>query len=395
MKTLIFIFFAALSFALPAEITEIDGQKFICKDGMCMPLEEEDDSAQSETTPEFSAPQRMAHGYMNASRFIDFLENRQVSDFAGKSWWLIALIALLSGLAMNLTPCVLPMIPVNLMIIGRSARRGALYGAGIAIAYGTLGILAAVGGMAFGEIQGNAWFNGAVALVFLLLALSMSGAFFIDLSKPRNSFVSWRSRMLPGLFAFFMGVLSAVLAGACVAPILIATLLLTADLFTKGCYAALLLPLAVGIGMALPWPFAGAGLRVLPKPGAWMKKVNLLFGAVMLGFAAWYAHLAYIGFKPAQSGMSDSPRGETVNFASPSDFTLSGLKRPILVDCWASWCKNCSAMDAATLADEKVKAALKRGGFTLVKLQAENIAELRRLPGFENVRGLPAFLIFE
>jgi hypothetical protein len=52
-------------------------------------------------------------------------------------------------------------------------------------------------------------------------------------------------------------------------------------------------------------------------------------------------------------------------------------------------------MDAATLADEKVKAALKRGGFTLVKLQAENIAELRRLPGFENVRGLPAFLIFE
>ena len=72
--------------------------------------------------------------------------------------------------------------------------------------------------------------------------------------------------MLPGLFAFFMGMVSAVLAGACVAPILIAVLLLTAKLHAEGHVLALALPFVLGLGMGLPWPFAGAGLQVLPKP---------------------------------------------------------------------------------------------------------------------------------
>lgn len=382
----------------------VNGQNWVCKDGICMLVE---DSAKPASSLEAEKSDggfrsRLAQGYMEVDDFLAFLENRQNSSLLdGKAWWLIVLIALFGGLAMNLTPCVLPMIPINLMIIGRSASRGLFYGAGIALAYGALGILAAVGGMAFGVIQGNPWFNAFIAILFLVLSLSMLGVFFIDFSKKRNNFASMRESMWPWLFAFFMGVMSAILAGACVAPILITMLLLTADLFSKGVYIALALPFIMGVGMALPWPFAGAGLQVLPKPGAWMTKVNKLFGIIVLGFAAYYGYLSYEGFvscRAADAGavsFEEKKNQDVIKISSPADFSLADLKRPVLVDCWATWCKNCTAMDKTTLVDERVKRAMREKDVTFVKLQAEDINELRKLPGFEGVKGLPAFLIFE
>ena len=79
--------------------------------------------------------------------------------------------------------------------------------------------------------------------------------------------------------------------------------------------------------------------------------------------------------------------------ASPKELNLDGLKRPILVDCWATWCKNCTAMERKTLKDPQVVEALK--DFTVIRLQAEDIDELLALPDFANIHGLPAFVIFE
>jgi thiol:disulfide interchange protein len=369
------------------EIHVIDGVKYICTDdGMCMPMDEPPSGGGGD-----AAPGRLAQGYMDADEFVAFLGGEDVADaaggaLAGKGMWLVLVLVLLGGLAMNLTPCVLPMVPINLMVIGKSAARGAWYGAGMAAAYGALGVLASVGGMAFGEIQGSAWFNGAVAVVFLVLALALFDVFFIDLSKFRSAGgAAERRAKAPLAFAFSMGALSAVLAGACVAPILISVLLLTADLFAKGNWAALGLPFVMGVGMALPWPFVGAGMQVLPKPGAWMKKVNKAFGAVVLCFAAWYAYLAF-------AGATAEPSAGAVD-ATPKTFekALEGAKRPVLVDCWASWCKNCAAMERGTLRDPKVVEALE--GYTVIRLQAEDIRELKALKGFEGVLGLPAFLV--
>ena len=363
---------------LLGDIQIINGVEYECKDGICAPVgavEEGPFTQYGFGTTDMEDTIRMKMGYMGKEEFLAFLEDREPEDnpLSGKSIWVVLVLALVGGLLMNLTPCVLPMIPINLMIIGKSAKNGLMYGIGIALSYGALGLAASLGGMAFGQIQGSPWFNLAVALVFVGLAMSMFGVFFIDLSKFRVRSSS----------ALAMGALAAVLAGACVAPVLISVLLLTADLTAQGSWWALGLPFVLGVGMALPWPLLGAGMQVLPKPGAWMGKVNKVFGVIVLAFAGYYGYLSYTGFcRPELSG-----EGMTVeNFALPED-------RPVLVDCWASWCKNCAAMEKSTLREPEVVEAL--DGWVVIRLQAEDIGKLKKLPGFENVQGLPAFVIFE
>ena len=402
------------------EVHEENGIRTICTDEMCIMIPDDaikledgkakpqEDAARGDTSlrdmSSPSAPEavRLAQGYLKPPALLAFLRGGPAGDaldpFEDKSIWMILLIVLVGGFLMNLTPCVLPMVPINLMIIGKSASRGALYGFGIALAYGVMGVLAAVGGMAFGQIQGNPWFNAAIALVFLALGLSMLGVFFIDFSKKRGGFAQKKATMLPGLFAFSMGLVSAVLAGACVAPILIAVLLLTAKLYAEGTVLALGLPFVLGLGMALPWPFAGAGLQVLPKPGGWMKYVNKAFGILVLGFACWYGYLAWQGFGTAAPQHQDASTSQHLT-ATPETFPalLARLKdvdsaKPVFVDCWATWCKNCAAMEKTTFRDPTVIDALK--DHTVIKLQAEDIKALKALPGFEGVKGLPAFLIF-
>ena len=351
------------------------------------------EAAAQATNAVVEAAARIAHGYMPPERFLAFLDGVEQSSLLPASFWLLPFALLLAGLAMNLTPCVLPMVPVNLIVVGKSWRRGLLYGLGMALAYGALGVAAAVGGLAFGAIQGNPWFNAAVAAVFAVLSLALFGAFSIDFSRYRPARQgNDEARRASPLFPLLMGALSAVLAGACVAPVLVSALLLTADLYAGGNVLALGLPFLIGVGMALPWPFLGAGLKVLPKPGAWMKSVNRVFAAVVLAFAAWYGVLAFRGFAGDDAAPGDLDGAVDATPATVAA-RLAEAKRPVLVDCWATWCKNCAAMERGTLADPAVRKALER--FTVIRLQAEDIGELVRQPGFGGVSGLPAYLVFE
>ena len=90
-----------------------------------------------------------------------------------------------------------------------------------------------------------------------------------------------------------MGGVAALLAGACVAPVVIQVVLFSSNLYAKGTTAALALPFFLGLGMALPWPIAGAGLAALPKPGAWMVRVKQALGVFILATAAYYGYEAY------------------------------------------------------------------------------------------------------
>ena len=82
-----------------------------------------------------------------------------------------------------------------------------------------------------------------------------------------------------------MGAVAALLAGACVAPVVIQVVLFSSNLYATGTTIALALPFCLGLGMAIPWPIAGAGLAALPKPGAWMVRVKQAFGVFILATA--------------------------------------------------------------------------------------------------------------
>ena len=238
----------------------------------------------------------------NSKTIHKFLENNDEEesinfitdpfDFFMKSGIILSsLLIILEGFALNLTPCVLPMIPINIAIIGAGVNAqtkkhgfflGALYGSGITVAYGLLGVLVILTGSQFGSLNSSPWFNFFLSIIFLILALAMFGIFNIDFQLFSKS--SQKKIQVKLALFFVMGALSGLLAGACVAPVVIAVLILSSDLYLSGSSVGLFLPFLLGLGMALPWPFVGSGLSFLPKPGKWMQIVKNIFGIFILVF---------------------------------------------------------------------------------------------------------------
>src|SRR6185503_2179082 len=144
----------------------------------------------------------------------------------------------------------------------------------------------------------------------------------------------------------------ALLAGACVAPVVITVLLLATNSYAHGAVVGLALPFVLGVGMALPWPFMGASLSFLPKPGKWMVWVKYSFGALIFLFAGYYVHTAYGIFKTSHAATTlaaaPSAAGK-ISVTNPNEALAQGLRdareqdRPLFIDFAASWCKNCVA----------------------------------------------------
>ncbi len=354
-------------------------------------------------------------GYLGTGDFMTFISNAEAGVvetglFEGRGPLAILLIVLVGGLALNLTPCVLPMIPINLAIIGAGAQAGSrqrgfllglTYGGAMAFVYGVLGLVVVLTASTFGTINASPWFNLGIAVLFVVLALAMFDVFEIDFSRFGGNVGSGGTRGSFGL-AFTMGTVAALLAGACVAPVVIQVVLFASNLYATGTSAALALPFFLGIGMAIPWPIAGAGLASLPKPGPWMVRVKQAFGVLILGTAVYYGYLAYGLFADrfVDSAEVSSSVEEKLKEGWHSSLAegLAAAERegkPVLVDMWATWCKNCLTMDKTTLADPTVTGAL--SGYIKVKFQAEQPDELpaaELMKRFKAV-GLPAYAILK
>jgi thioredoxin:protein disulfide reductase len=352
-------------------------------------------------------------GYQNTSDFLTFIKNaesgvKQRGMFEGRGPLAILLIVLVGGLALNLTPCVLPMIPINLAIIGAGAQAssrgrgfmlGSAYGGAMALVYGVLGLIVILTAGTFGTINASPWFNLGIAVLFVVLGLAMFDVLLIDFSKYSSGIGTGSSRGTFGL-AFSMGAVAALLAGACVAPVVIQVVLFSSNLYATGTKIALALPFFLGVGMAIPWPIAGAGLAALPKPGMWMVRVKQAFGVFILATAAYYGYEAYSIFAnrwvdPAAVASSVEEQLKAGWNSSLEDGLAAAERdgKPVLIDMWATWCKNCLTMDKTTLANSDVQAAL--NGYVKIKYQAEDPdAQPAKsvMQRFDAV-GLPAYVI--
>ena len=353
-------------------------------------------------------------GYFGTDDFLQFIRNaesgvKQPGLFEGRGPLAILFLVLLGGLALNLTPCVLPMIPINLAIIGAgagSASRargfllGGAYGGAMALVYGVLGLVVILTAGTFGTINASPWFNLAIAAIFVALALAMFDVFEIDLSRFSGSLGTDPSKRGSFAVAFVMGAVAALLAGACVAPVVIQVVLFSSDMYARGTVAALALPFLLGVGMAVPWPLAGAGLTALPKPGAWMVRVKQAFGVLILATAAYYGYLAYnlfadrwVDAREVASSVEEKVKAGWHASLAEGLAVAQRDQKPVLVDMWATWCKNCLVMDQTTLAEESVKLAL--AGYVKIKVQAEQPDEepVRSIMARFDAVGLPTYVI--
>jgi len=202
--------------------------------------------------------------------------------------------AFISGILLTFTPCVLPMIPIVSSIIagqGREVTRkkatllATTYVLGTTVTYAAMGALAGATGEQLQSYFQNVWAIGIMSLVFVVMALGMFGLFTIQLPSFMQSKINEETQNLQGGSigpVFLLGILSALILGACVSPVLISFLSVAITESDPLLGALTMFFLALGMGVPLIVVGLGAGY-LIPKAGEWMDKVKYFFGVLLLG----------------------------------------------------------------------------------------------------------------
>jgi thiol:disulfide interchange protein DsbD len=214
--------------------------------------------------------------------------------FAAAGLWLQLLLTFLAGLALNLTPCVYPLIPITISFFLAQKQQGAraawplaiAYVLGMSVTYSALGVAAAIGGKLFGAALQSPWVVGLIVLVMLALAASMFGlwelqvpGFIMNLSGGRGG--------LGG--SLVMGLVVGLVAAPCIGPFVLGLLTYVGQ--RQDPLLGFLLFFVLSLGLGVPYLllaiFTGA-LDRLPNSGAWMLGVRKLFGVLLIGLAAYF-----------------------------------------------------------------------------------------------------------
>lgn len=321
-----------------------------------------------------------------------------------------ALLAAGAGLLLNLTPCVLPAVPLKVRAVLREAGErqavrlasAALFTAGSVLFFGGLGLATALLQWRWGVLfQSRALLVALSAMLAALAVLNFSGR---SLPLP-NTLVTLRSRHL--LEPFFSGLVSALLSTPCTGPLLGGVLIFAV---TQPLANILVIFVAIGLGLAAPYVvliLRPSLLKRLPRAGAWTTVIQQSFGWLLLAAALFYAQSVlpsawgmplwivllvamlgwavvtcwratersartaaiFVGATAAAlgyfgSGLSQS--AETTIAWQPlraADVAaLPTLGRPALVEFTADWCINCKVLEKTTYEDKDVIAALRRTG---------------------------------
>jgi len=201
--------------------------------------------------------------------------------------------ALLIGIGVAFTPCVLPMYPLISGIIlggqrhysfGRLFALAMVYVQGMALTYTLLGLVVAAAGLRFQAALQHPWVLSVLSLLFIVLALSMFGLFTLQLPPSLQTRLTlWSNRQqggsLPGVF--LMGALAGLICSPCTTAPLSAILLYIAQSGNLWAGAGTLWLYAVGMGLPLI-AVTLFGNKLLPKSGPWMQTVKEGFGFVIL-----------------------------------------------------------------------------------------------------------------
>lgn len=224
--------------------------------------------------------------------------NTNISNkISNKKKLLALLVAFGVGLLLTFTPCVLPMIPIlSSIIIGRGGehitklRGGVLalfYVLGTSVTYTVAGVLAGLTGEQLQAHFQNVWAIGILSGILVLMALSMFGLFELQMPSFIQSRLQVRNQKGGGLVGvFIMGIISSLIVGACVSPLLISALGLAITTQDPVLGGGIMFSMSMGMGVILIAIGVGAS-SILPKVGDWMENVKHVFGVLLLAVSVY------------------------------------------------------------------------------------------------------------
>lgn len=243
---------------------------------------------------------RMATAKADAVQFNVFGYKFKVEGAGALGVLTLCLLAALGGLLLNLTPCVLPVIPIKIMGLAASAgnpakcfRQGLVMSAGVVAFWLALGAaIATIAGFdAINTLFQRAWFSIAVGGFIAVMAVGMLGMFTVSL--PKFVYMVDPSRETAG-GAFMFGVMTAVLSTPCTAPFMGTA----AAWATKQPSAITMLTFAaIGLGMALPYLVLSANPKLVakvPRTGPASELVKQVMGMLMLAVACWFLGIGLV-----------------------------------------------------------------------------------------------------
>ncbi len=227
----------------------------------------------------------------SADRITYFIKDRGL--------FLFLLLVFGFGILMSFSPCIYPMIPITLAVIGaQSQQKGALqglllsltYALGLAMVYAILGALSATVFSGITAFMQSPWILIPIAVLMVVLAIAMFGAFELQAPAFLRDRLQGPGANRGGLIGvFFMGMVAGLVASPCVGPFLAALLLwiATTGSVVLGFWSLFLF----GLGMSSLLVAVGtfpALLGSMPTSGGWMESVKKAMGLLLLAMAFFF-----------------------------------------------------------------------------------------------------------
>jgi thiol:disulfide interchange protein DsbD len=359
--------------------------------------------------------------------------------------WLSLIGFFLGGLALNLTPCIYPLIPITVSYFGGRTRSGStllqagLYLLGLAVTNSALGLWAALSGRLLGSVLQSPLVVILMAALFFMLAMSFFG--FWEFRLP-----SWLTRRASknygGYFgAFFMGLTLGIVAAPCLGPFILGLLTYVAQLGNPwaGFLCFFVLSLGLGLPLAVLAFFSGAVDR-LPLSGDWMVWIRKLMGWILVAMAVYVVrtlipselgkaaltalvpigaslHLCWFDrtgfgvrrfllFKRALGfvlvaaafiyfGVANhtGPAVPWVPYEEPRMARALQDQKPLILDVYADWCVPCRAMDKKLFTDPDVVKLSSKAVMMRLDLTRRNTSQEELLKKY-GIKGVPTILFF-
>ncbi len=339
--------------------------------------------------------------------FLNRLDEEIKKAISLRDWLTLLFVAFLGGVVTSFLPCIYPMIPITLAVLGatdrRTSRRKAFvlslcYVLGIALTYAVLGAIAASTGQLFGAFLGNIYVTAAITCILVAMALSMFGLFEIKCPAFISNKLGSKKTSTNYLGSFAAGLIFGVIASPCVGPVLISILTYVAQ--TQDIMWGFILLFVFALGLGQLFIFLGLSMQSLrrlplrlPKAGPWMNTIKYIFGCIILWMAGSYAYplfSSHLVSPPSVNSEMDPPWNE-YNQENLAKATVEG--KGIVIDFYADWCSACKKLELYTFTHPEVR---KLGeNFIWIKFDAtEPTKSFRHLAKKYDILGLPHIVFY-